>query len=189
MTDYLDSRVITNPFRHKLTFAFRCAILIDHAYRGTPYPVLAQAFGVNEQTVSKICRSKNSRLYHSVFLEFDRIGDAERMWNQYVRDTGVQSRIDNVAWERKIGGTVREYQFTSGPGRYWVKNYEGEKVEINIEAYEDVKDEVSPIIDDKFRHGYYFKHPQTGWTFEGQPFRSIAEAMRYFAEFPPTWDK
>jgi hypothetical protein len=186
---YLDSRIMVNPFRHKLTFAFRCAIFADHFHRGTPYPVLAQAFGVSNQVVALICRSKNSRLYHSIFLEFDRIGDMERMWNQYVRDAGVQVRIDNTAWERKIGGTVKEYQIDSGQGKYWVKNYEGDEVQINIRAYEDIKDQVDTIIGEEYRHGFYFKHPQTGWTFEEEPFINVGEALRYFAKFPPTWDK
>ena len=73
---------------------------------------------MNEQTVSKICRSKNSRLYHSVYLEFDRLG-IEKMWDEYVKDGGVLSRIDDAAWERKVGTKAPVEQYLAGgAGRY-----------------------------------------------------------------------
>jgi hypothetical protein len=178
---------ILNPFRHKLTFAFRCAIFADHVHRGTSYPILAKAFDVNEQTVSKICRSKNSRLYHSVFMEFDRLG-IERMWNDYVVGNGVLSRIDSAAYEHTRVFPANKYVAT-GPGRYWLDNHERDTVEVNIRAYEDIKDKVDAIIGEEYRHGFYFKHPQLGWTFEGQPFADVQEALRYFEKFPPTWSK
>jgi hypothetical protein len=189
LTNYLETRIITNPFVAKLTFAFRCAVFAAHHYKGTTYPTLAKAFDISEQTAAKICRSKNSRLYHNVYNEFDRLG-IERMWNQYVRDTGVLARIDNAEFQRKLGTMApAEHYVASGPGRYWLKNYEGEKVEVAIKPYEAIKADIPAIIDDKFRHGIWFKHPQTGWTFEEQPFETIEEALRYFAEFPPIWDK
>jgi hypothetical protein len=187
MTDaYLNSRRISNPFASKLTFTFRCAIFADHVHRGTSYPILAKAFAVNEQTVSKICRSKNSRLYHSVFAEFQRLG-IEQMWRQHVEEGGVLPRIDDAAWQRKVGTNAPLNSYVdSGPGRYWVKDSRGGTMEIRIKAYDEIKEEIKEEFGAEMKRGFWVFHPQFGWTvFIGQPFDSVAEALRYFAEFPP----
>lgn len=177
---------VPSPFRHKLTFALRVGFYADHFYRGTSYPILAKVAGINEQNISKLCRSKNYRLYHSVFLEVDRLG-LEPAWNQYVRDTGLVKRIDDAAWQLKIGTNAPDNSYVdSGPGKYWVKNIHNDDVELNLRPYEDIKDQVDPVYEDKFRHGIWFKDPEVGWTFEEEPFLTIGEALRYFAKFPPT---
>ena len=107
-----------------------------------------------------------------------------------MKDGGVLSRIDDAAWERKVGTKAPVEQYLAGgAGRYWIKNINGEKVALELEEYEDIKDQTDPIYAAEFRHGIWFKDPQMGWTFEERPFRNFQDALRYFAEFPPTWGK
>lgn len=186
---FLESATRVNPFRHKLTFALRVGGYADHFYRGTSYPIIAKALGINEQNVSKLCRSKNYKLYHSVFLEVDRLG-LEPAWNKYVRDTGLKKRIDDVAWQLKVGSNAPgETYLASGPGRYWIKDSDGYKVEITLMPYGDIKDQITVDVSEEFRCGIWYKDAQIGWTFEDRPFLTYEEALRYFADFPPRSNK
>lgn len=189
MPDFLDSRILKNKFGVKLTFAFRCAIYADHLKRGTSYPILARAFVIHEQTVSKICRSKATKGYHDVFAEFDRLG-LEVMWKRYVQDTEQVSRIDNAAYEYRLtaspGGPGPQQD--TGPGKYWIDNYNGDTVVVNIRSYDDIKSEIDFEVDPKHQCGFWYKNPKLGWVFaDEEPFSNVAEALRYFYKYPPRW--
>jgi len=110
----------------------------------------------------------------------------EQMYKHYARDELVE-RVNKARAGEKTSLIYRDV-VASGPGRYWIKNWNGATVEVTLQPYEKIKEHVNPLVLDEFRHGIWFKGPDS-WTFDEQPFESYEEALRFFAEFPPTWGK
>jgi hypothetical protein len=178
---------MTNKFAPKLTFHLRCFIYASHWHKGETYPTLARAFNVNYQTVAKICRATpDAHVYHNIQAEGDRMG-VEQMYKHYHKDE-LEERV-NKARQGEHTSLIYRDVVASGPGRYWLKNWYGNNVEVSLQPYEKIKELVTFDPLDEFKTGIWFKHPETGWSFDEQPFESYEEALRFFAEFPPTWGK
>jgi len=128
-----------NPYRTKLTFAARCAIFAGHWHKSYNYPELALAFGVNEETIGKICRANGrSRHYKDVFRESNNLG-VERMWGQYSEKIDIEKRIENARMERGTRNPhIPEYYVDTGPGTYYLKNSKGAPVAVKIKHVDEI---------------------------------------------------
>jgi hypothetical protein len=170
-----------NPFRVKLTFAQRCAIFAGHWHKRYNYPELALAFGVNEETIGKICRSNGrSRHYKSVFAVSKNLG-VERMWETYSQQIDIEKRIADARWERNSRTPVVELQTDSGVGTYYLKNSLNTPTAVKIKHAKEVDPE---------NQGYLYWSPKfQQWARNtDDPWESINDVLRYFAAFPNELD-
>jgi hypothetical protein len=179
-----------NPFRTKLTFAARCAIFAGHWHKSYNYPELALAFGVNEETIGKICRANGrSRHYKDVFRESNNLG-VERMWEQYSEKIDIEKRIENARMERGTRNPhIPEYYVDTGPGTYYLKNSKGVLVAVKIKHGSEIM-KLHPGEDYNENDGFMYWSPKwKRWARNtDEPWETINDVLRYFAAFPDELD-
>jgi hypothetical protein len=179
-----------NPYRTKLTFAARCAIFAGHWHKSYNYPELALAFGVNEETIGKICRANGrSRHYKDVFRESNNLG-VERMWGQYSEKIDIEKRIENARMERGTRNPhIPEYYVDTGPGTYYLKNSKGAPVAVKIKHVDEIL-KADPDATVAEGGGFQYWYPKFNcWTKNtDEPWETINDVLRYFAAFPDELD-
>jgi len=177
-----------NPYRTKLTFAQRCAIFAGHWHKGYNYPDLAHAFGVNTETIGKVCRSSpTSRNYKDVFRESGNLG-VERMWDTYSKNINIEDRVKQARAERNYTEPEPVYR-DDRTGTHWFKNSKGVPVAIRIEHATEIM-KLHPSEDYNEDDGFMYWSPKwKRWARNtDEPWRSVGDVTRYFLMFPDELD-
>lgn len=185
--------MIGNPFASKLTFHQRCFIYAAHWARQYSYQILGRAFGVNAETVAKICRAgqNDSRHYKNIFAVHEAMG-AERMYQAYTTpelERLIEDAKQKRAEQMRIYSPAKFYEYMDqGEGAYYLKNYKGDIVYVPLKFAHTIR-KTTPNFEASAGEGVYYKDSQFGWSTMIDPtWESIGDALRYFAAFPRSLD-
>jgi hypothetical protein len=152
-----------------------------------PYSALADAFGVHNETVAKICRVDNK--YYKKVKEISRRMGMAQMYEHYWMEE-LQNKVDATLQDRIAKGLIKGQRLyiDTGSGTYYLYDSKDRVIPVDILHSDDIRRE-EPEASLTAGEGVYVKDPEFGWSvFRDQPFRNVAEALRYLAAYPSTLD-